>query len=452
MTRSAHLAVLLDALADYVRTYVVMTAAQTTAVVLWVAHTHTLDAFETTPFLALTSPEKRCGKSRLFDVLELVVARPWRTIMPSEAVLFRKIDKAAPTLLLDETDAIFNMKNGNTEPLRALLNAGNRRGTVVPRCVGPQQQLVDFNVFCAKTLAGIGSLPDTITDRSIVVRLERKRRDETAERFRRREALEVAEPIEQELASWAQDAVASLELARPAIPDALDDRAEEAWEPLLAIAELASDAWAERATTAAIQLARADDEQALGVLLLRDIRDVFLERVVDRLPSATLASLLGEIETSPWGDLWGKPLDARGLARRLKPFGVIPRTIRLDDGTTPKGYLHEQFADVSARYLSEIERHTATTRIDKPVAADLDPPHTTIEEQPDPAPANGCGGVADKPTQKPPRPLIGDGYAYWRFLVAALEADAITDAESDEQYALHKLVTAAAPPADGVSE
>ncbi len=222
---SEHLARLLDATVAYVRDYVVMSSAQADAVALWVAHGHALDAFETTPFLGVTSPEKRCGKSRLFDVLELVAARPWRTITPSEAVLYRKIEAVAPTLFLDEIDAVFNISNGNTEPLRALLNAGNRRGTAVPRCVGPTQQLVDFNVFCAKALAGIGDLPDTVADRAIIVRLARKRSDEPAQRFRRREALEIAEPIAQSLASWAQDAVAALEAARPEIPAELDDRA-----------------------------------------------------------------------------------------------------------------------------------------------------------------------------------------------------------------------------------
>src|SRR5205823_998737 len=79
--------------------------------------------------LAVTSPEKRSGKSRLFEVLEILVANPWKVITPTEAVIFRKIDKDRPTLLLDETDAIFGKRNGeNYEGLRALLNAGNRRG------------------------------------------------------------------------------------------------------------------------------------------------------------------------------------------------------------------------------------------------------------------------------------------------------------------------------------
>jgi len=157
---------LLDDVQAFLRRYVVLTDAQATAVVLWAAHTHAIDAFEVTPFLAITSPEKRCGKTRLLDVLELLVANPWRAVMPSEAVVYRKIAADAPTLMLDETDAIFNTKNTNTEPLRALLNAGNRRGTSVPRCVGPTQQVVNFEVFGPKALAGIGLLPDTVADRS----------------------------------------------------------------------------------------------------------------------------------------------------------------------------------------------------------------------------------------------------------------------------------------------
>lgn len=304
---SVHLSDLLDVLVKLVRGYVVMSSTQANTVALWIAHTHALDAFETTPFLAVNSPEKRCGKTRLLDVLELVVARPWRTIMPSEAVLFRKIQAVAPTLMLDETDAVFDKSNGSTEPLRALLNAGNRRGTSVPRCVGPSMQLVDFSTFSAKALAGIGDLPDTVADRSIVVRLARKRPDEVARRFRRREALEYAEPLQQELSSWAQDAVADLETARPSVPEALDDRAEEAWEPLLAIAELAGGHWPERASQAALELSasREGEDESLGTWLLRDIRTLFAYRGDDRVSSVDLAASLNELEESPWGDIRG---------------------------------------------------------------------------------------------------------------------------------------------------
>jgi hypothetical protein len=312
--------------------------------------------------------------------------------------------------LLDESDAIFATSNGSTEPLRALLNAGNRRGSSVPRCVGPNQQLVDFTTFCAKALAGIGRLPDTITDRSIVVRLERKRADESAHRFRRREALGLAEPIAQELASWATDALADLESARPAMPDALDDRAEEAWEPLLAIADLAGGTWPVRARAAALDLSadREASDDALGPWLLRDIGDVFDAKGVDRLASADLAASLNEIETSPWGDIRGRMLDVRSLARRLKSYDIRPRSIRLHDGTTPKGYLLEQFQDAFARYLPASSRHTGTASTDAGVPVSSRTPRVADPDSHQPASVSGCGDVAARPADKKTSSLAED--------------------------------------------
>jgi Protein of unknown function (DUF3631) len=216
--------------------------------------------------------------------------------------------------------------------------------------------------------------------------------------FRYREALATAEPIQQELASWPQEAVADLEFARPEIPDALDDRAEEAWEPLFAIALLAGGDLPERTWMAALELSgdKTAGDEALGVWLLRDIRGVFEERGVDRLSSASLAAGLNEIETSPWGDIRGKELDPRSLARRLKRFEIRPRTVRFHDETTAKGYLLEPFEDAFSRYLDDSERHTVTTRMDKRFAADSQPSHVTDEESGKPASANGCVGVSDK--------------------------------------------------------
>ncbi len=274
---SEHLADLLDAMVAFLRGYVVMPAAQADAVALWAVHTHVLDAFEQTPFLALTSPEKQCGKSRTLDVLELVV--------------FGGGSLSQDRCRLADADA--GRGGCDLRPLErldgaaaALLNASNRRGTFVPRCVGPSQQLVDFEIFSAKVLAGIGDfLPETVRDRSIVLRLERKRPDEAARRFRIAEARELAEPLAVELASWAQDAVADLEVARPRMPDVLDDRAEEAWEPLFAIAELAGGHWAERVWQAALELSasREAEDEALGPWLLKDVRALFTSRGVDRL-------------------------------------------------------------------------------------------------------------------------------------------------------------------------
>jgi hypothetical protein len=245
----------LEQLVRFVRRFVVLSDAQATAVALWVVHTHAFGA-DASPYLAVTSAEKRSGKTRLLDVLELLVAEPWRVVMPSEAVVFRKIDADQPTLLLDEVDAIFGPKaNGNAEGLRALLNAGNRRGTKVPRCVGPSQTLVTFSVFCAKALAGIGELPDTIADRAIQIRLKRRGPSETIERFRRRDVEESAATLRESARSWGAERTEALALARPELPEELDDRAQDAWEPLLAIADAAGGSWPETSRAAALELA-----------------------------------------------------------------------------------------------------------------------------------------------------------------------------------------------------
>jgi Protein of unknown function (DUF3631) len=349
------LASLLDELAAFVRRFVVVSPAQATAIALWIVHTHAFDAPDASPYLAVTSPEKRSGKSRLFEVLELLAANPWKVITPTEAVVFRKVDNDRPTLLLDEADAIFGRKNGeNHEGLRALLNAGNRRGTFVPRCVGTSRSLVSFSVFCPKAIAGIGDLPDTIADRAIPIRLKRKAKNEHAERFRRRDVEDEAERLYMDSSAWAEHAVPTLAEARPALPDELDDRAQDAWEPLLAIADLIGEEWPVRARAAALELSNGaeHEDESPSVRLLGDIRAVFDERGVDRLASAVLAAALHEIEESPWADWYGKPITATGVARLLAGFGIKPKVIRVGE-ETPRGYPRDQFQDAWDRYLPD---------------------------------------------------------------------------------------------------
>src|SRR5262245_32648614 len=256
------------------------------AVSLWIAHCWVLDAFDATGYLEVRSPVRRCGKTTLLNVLTLLVPKPWATVEPSEAVLYRRIAANQPTLLLDEVDAIFNKKSEATEGLRACLNAGNLRGTTVPRCQPPRMDIVEFEVFCPKALCGIGTLPATITDRSIPVTMRRRRKSDRVERFRMRRAQDEMIGLVAELEWWAANTVDPGEaqlgqvehLADEGGPLAsLDDRAfEQAWEPLLAVAAAAGEHWLAEAIAAAAALSGSrDDELDVGVTLLADIRAVF---------------------------------------------------------------------------------------------------------------------------------------------------------------------------------
>ncbi len=219
-------------LQEQIAKYVVMGDAAQLVVALWVVHAHRVLHFEQTPYLTITSPQRQCGKSRLIELLEMLVPRPWVAITPSDAVVYREVHKRKPTLLLDEVDTIFAPKTADRyEGLRAIINAGHRRGATVPRCLNFGADAEHFSVYCAKVLAGIGVLPATITDRSIPIRLARKTRSEKVERFRLRTARAECEPIRTALASWAAQNGEALADARPDLPEELSDRMQEGCEP-----------------------------------------------------------------------------------------------------------------------------------------------------------------------------------------------------------------------------
>lgn len=348
----------LDALTTFLRRFVVLSPSQRDVNALWIFHTHAVDAADATPYLGLTSAEKRSGKTRLLEVLELLVSKPLVTVNASEAVLFRAIDAESPTLLFDEIDAIFGPKARDREDMRGILNAGYRRGAKVRRVGGPNRDRLDeFSVFCPKAFAGIGSLPDTLADRSIPIRLERRGPAETVERFRRRFIEPDATVLREAVEHAAAQVYSALAVAEPDLPEELDDRAQDVCEPLLAIADVAGGDWPQRARRAVVELcaSREPDDDSLGVRLLSDIRDGFGDR--DRLTTEVLLANLHAQDEAPWADWFGKPFTARQLAKLLKPYGVHSRTVRFDDDRTAKGFLVDQFKPVWTRYLAPNPSH-----------------------------------------------------------------------------------------------
>jgi hypothetical protein len=349
-------ALLLDDTVRFIQRFVVLSRDQLRAVALWVAHTHAIEAADATPYLNIRSAEKRSGKTRLLEVLELFVARPWRTGRTSAAALVRKIDGTASTLLLDESDAAFKGDREYSEALRGILNDGHRRGGCTTICVGKGADIKarDFSVFGPKAIAGIGNaLPDTVRDRSIDIELKRQAADERAERFYRRIVEPTAAALRTRIESWAAAYAEDLKACHPMVIEEISDRAFDGWEPLLAIAETVGGKWPLRAREAAIRLSgsvEVEDDSA-GVQLLRDIRSVFKACETARLHTEHLLEQLCAIGESPWAT-WhrGKPLSARGLARLLRAYGIQSKQVWLDE-TNKHGYLSEDFADAWRRYL-----------------------------------------------------------------------------------------------------
>lgn len=322
--------------------------------VLWIAHTHLMDCWESTPRIAFLSPEPGSGKTRALEVSELLVPRPVEAVNATPAYLFRRIsDKAGmPTILFDEVDTLFGAKAREHEEVRGVLNAGHRRGAMAGRCVvkGKTVETEELPAFCAVGLAGLGALPDTILSRSVVVRMRRRAPTETIEPYRRRVHAPEGNAIRDRLAEWSKQIAPGLAGVYPEMPAGVEDRDADVWEPLLTIAEAAGGDWPTRARVAAVTL--VTDAMAatpsLGVRLLADLRTVFSGNQV--MSTLSILDALIKLEESPWGDLRGKPLDARRLANLLKPYAVAPATVRAGYETA-KGYRREDLHDAWLRYL-----------------------------------------------------------------------------------------------------
>src|SRR5215831_5193224 len=234
--------------------------------VLWIVHTHLMEAWESTPRLAFLSPEPASGKTRALEISELLVPNPVEAINVTPAYLFRKVgaDDAKPTILYDEIDTVFGPKAKENEEIRGLLNAGHRKGAVAGRCVviGKQVKTEEIPAYCAVALAGLRDLPDTIMTRAVVLRMRRRAPDEQVEAWRRRIHAQEGKEIRDQLALWAEGALGNVINTWPEMPKGVTDRDADVWEALIAVADVAGGTWPERARKAAVTLVREAKESS----------------------------------------------------------------------------------------------------------------------------------------------------------------------------------------------
>jgi putative DNA primase/helicase len=360
---------LLDELARTVERFVVLPRWAAEAVALWVVHTYAFDLRDVTTYLGIESPQHRCGKSTLLDVLGLLVKRPVRAANISSSAFFRVIAETQPALLIDEADTFLY-----SDELRGILNSGyQRNGAFVMRVTsevasgddggrgnggaeaaaggqnGPagSGRLVKYSCWCPKAIARIGRLPQTLADRCIVFVMQRKLPGEKCDRLKSLEAGRLGRQCER----FVRDHAEGIRVAVPVVPEGLNDRAADIWEPLLVLADLAGGEWPERARQAAVGLsARAQEGDPMGSLLI-DILDLFLRSGKERLFTRTMAEWLSVLEDRPWAALKkGKGVTGQWLAQQLQGYGIRPKTMRMGEDRA-KGYEAGDFREVFRRYI-----------------------------------------------------------------------------------------------------
>ncbi|NEC44847.1 DUF3631 domain-containing protein [Streptomyces sp. SID8016] len=354
-------AALLDALHAQIAQFVIPPSAEALdAITLWVVATHLQPAWQHAPRLAVVGPAKRCGKSRLLDVLTETVHEPMLTINTTPAAIFRSItEEEPPTLLVDEADTIFGTPRQaeRNEETRGLLNAGHQRGRYVTRVVGNDHTPHKFATFAMAAIAGIGDLPDTVMDRSVVIRMRRRAEGEKVKPFRSRRDIPALHDLRGRINAWARPLLEEAAILEPDMP--VEDRAADTWEPLVIVAELAGGPWPRRARVACARMVAAEvtteEDHPGGARILADIRRIFAaQREVDSLSTEDLLHHLRQDPEGPWAE-WGRGgLNARDLGRLLRDFDVRPGNVRIADGTQRKGYTRNKFLDGWRRYCPTV--------------------------------------------------------------------------------------------------
>jgi putative DNA primase/helicase len=343
---------LLDSICEAIARFIICEPETRVAATLWIALTWFIDVVQVAPLAIITAPEKRCGKTQFLDIMGRLSRNPLVASSITPAAVYRVIEAQRPTLLIDEADSFMK----DNEELRGVINSGHTRTSAyVIRTVGDDHEPRQFSTWGAKVLCGIGTLPETLMDRAIILELRRKLQNEKVSRLRHAQA-DMFPTLASKLARFTSDNEHRIKAARPVIPEALNDRAQDNWEPLLAIADCAGGHWPETARKVALKISGGEQESlSTGAELLADIKAAFDQDHSMRLGTAKLIERLCADDMAPWVT-WnrGKPLSPRQLAKRLAEYDIRVRKLRID-GSPLQGFERSQFEDAWARYLAPLD-------------------------------------------------------------------------------------------------
>lgn len=357
-------ALLLDEVSATIRRFIAMDKYQADIAALWIAVCWFVDVVYTASIALINAPERACGKTQLLTLLSKLAPRATQLSGISPSVLFRMIDKYQPTLFVDEIETVLK----DNEDLRGLFNAGHTRDSAFVWRVDTSTDDFEpkrFSVWGMKAIAGINAikLAETVTSRSIVFELRRKRPDEKVDRLRYAEPL-LFERLTAQLARFAEDYSDKVRQTRPVLPDELGDREQDYIEPLLQVAYVAGGHWPDTTIKAALKIFKASQSnQSAANELLSDIQEVFETKHISKISTTDLINALTEDTEKSWATYnRGKQLTPRQIANKLRDYGIYSKTVRLGYETA-KGYELDQFADAFERYLSQppiFYRHKVT--------------------------------------------------------------------------------------------
>ena len=416
-----NVAELLGEIEAVIMRHVVLSEPAAAALAVWVLHSYTFELRDTVAYMAIESPEKRCGKTTLLSVLAAMASKSLIASNITVGALFRAIHTCTPTLFIDEADTFLA---GNSI-MRGIINSGNTRrtayvlrlsagkkgnavrgrlaGTLAPPnpndkadaqdCVpttmsdirtiaspnlnnraaqqrnptmedgvtadSPDIGLKKYSCWCPKVIAMIGEVPDTIADRSIVVKMARKLTTETCAPL---SELNTAD-IKAKCARFALDTRDVIAQYPKIAGEGLNDRAADTFDPLFVIARLAGEEWEEKLRAAALALSSTADIENSGSGLILDIMDILNENGGEKMFSRDIVTILREcsMKSQAFKSL---NINEHQMARILRPYGVKPVAIRIGKEVR-NGYMAADFREAMKRYVSKADIEARVQAIER---------------------------------------------------------------------------------------
>lgn len=336
---------LITRLEAFINRFVLLPKDAALLVAVWIVGTYLYQIFEYFAYLVLRSPEKRCGKTRLLDVISLLAFNAHQpTASPTEAQIFREPREDGGVQIYDELEGMTHDRE-RWSAITSVFNVGFHRGAVVSRYkkAGGNQVKELFETYVPRVIASISALEATLEDRALILFLQRKSPKVRLDRFSPRHLSQTAQEYRDACAAFALDCAATIEACYQkgnfsGLADLDDDRAINLWEPLVAITSVADAESGDATLTDRLidlagqigkeRAALASEEPIIGILEV--LRDCLGESQELRIPTPDL--IVKVKERFGWDSL-----SAKSLSTKLHPLGLHPSKWR-DGKTTVRGY------------------------------------------------------------------------------------------------------------------
>jgi hypothetical protein len=313
--------------------------------VMYAFFTYLTKNFHHAALLFLTSPVRRCGKSTLLQMCAYLFCNITNVKGITKASL-ETLASANGTPLIDEFDEVLR----NNPGVIGVLNGGIEAGAKVT-LMSMDGTVITRETFGAKVLAGIGSLPPTLNDRSILVKMRRKHH--TEQLVKPHERKETLAFLKREIQQWCNANAAIVSSTYVAPIEVNNDRFRDNYDPLLRIAACISKKFETLVRAAAIRMVNSQQEENIGgERLLADIKLIFDTSKKNEIGTNELLSLLCKHDESVWRRYKvNSAITAIDLAKELGLFSISP--VRIRSETQMRGYKREQFREAFTRYVND---------------------------------------------------------------------------------------------------